>query len=723
MSQLKTECDSYRERATQYAALLRDVRPLVDQRTLPLGLTYDVLDAVSRDLNRFHRADCNARYTIAFAGAFSVGKSHLVNAILGDRILPVETVDTTLLPTVVRQSNEGQRTAAVRYLTEPEIADIFAHYRGASETFPWPASVADAQNLSEENVKRLVASLRHDRERNDVQRFLTALRDPELSDHVRGKDPKERHIPFGEIEQYVVRHRGRDERFLLSSVIIGIPDFPLGPEVELIDLPGTDADDPWARKITHRYVKDVDAMIVVSKCDSFFNQEGANLLDTIRQWGGQHAERLFFVLNKADDFIGKSAVDVLSVYQRLLERLRHYYHEKAAPRVYFTVAAARLGNDQVAIQKRLQEGLPTTGDEHLNQLLGKTMTGGGVEFLVSELNEFLMSEATTVKLNALRDRWSSLTRDIGEKLQPAGMTARMRYGGRRERLIDAYGQLLTDTQSQIRGGHQEASRLVRQLENTLRDVGKISPDALLESVDRIVERLVSPVDYDRDATEVARELWTAIYAEFERACLSHVEHSLLSGFIAKCRQVFEGPVGRLTELSITASNASLPWPPLEPTRAMLKSVELRLTEVFKKSNQGRPYRQPSPGALFGAFLDTFKEDAARVLKARTREFLVNLVDFLPLYLRWHLQDFVNSSDAFIDKVVADNVLTSDPEAFTTLLDDDEERRAEEIVTAVIELARRFSQIAQSTVRYRPLNKGTEKGAPEDGQSNERSAQT
>ncbi|MFM8330166.1 MAG: dynamin family protein, partial [Candidatus Methylumidiphilus sp.] len=61
-------------------------------------------------------------FPVAFLGAFSAGKSTIINAVLGDDILPQATKSLTAIPTLIRKGKSNK--AVISYLTEPERAEL-----------------------------------------------------------------------------------------------------------------------------------------------------------------------------------------------------------------------------------------------------------------------------------------------------------------------------------------------------------------------------------------------------------------------------------------------------------------------------------------------------------------------------------------------------------------------------------------------------------------------
>jgi len=61
-------------------------------------------------------------FPVAFLGAFSAGKSTIINAVLGDDILPQATKSLTAIPTLIRKGRANK--AIISYLTEAERLEL-----------------------------------------------------------------------------------------------------------------------------------------------------------------------------------------------------------------------------------------------------------------------------------------------------------------------------------------------------------------------------------------------------------------------------------------------------------------------------------------------------------------------------------------------------------------------------------------------------------------------
>jgi len=122
---------------------------------------YPIFDAL---IELIERLDGSTKPRIAFAGRFSAGKTTLVNAILGERVLPEGMAETTAIPTRVRYGD------ALRLFLKSGGSE----YYEASEAEQHEFMSLSASNLNSELLKRYVqqqdeAVLEHPNVLTDVE--------------------------------------------------------------------------------------------------------------------------------------------------------------------------------------------------------------------------------------------------------------------------------------------------------------------------------------------------------------------------------------------------------------------------------------------------------------------------------------------------------------------------------------------------------------------------
>ena len=80
-----------------------------------LGVTDDFTYFVNRKRTWLERLK-SPEFPVAFLGAFSAGKSTIINAVLGNDILPQATKSFTAIPTLIRKGRANR--AVIHYLNE-----------------------------------------------------------------------------------------------------------------------------------------------------------------------------------------------------------------------------------------------------------------------------------------------------------------------------------------------------------------------------------------------------------------------------------------------------------------------------------------------------------------------------------------------------------------------------------------------------------------------------
>jgi len=697
---LKATCDAYRNHAKRYMEHLHRLRRSLDQIKGEVGIENHDVDELEVRLHRFRRADCDPRYRIAFAGAFSVGKSQLINAMMGGEVLPQEIAHCTFIPTILRKGSGSERMATARYLTAPEIMEVLRYYRLDTNKAWWPSTVAEASRTSEEEVDELIGSLGEDKKAKagrDLRRLFRALRNPDLVKYVKDSDESmERTVSWGEMAGLVTRSSENDERFLLSSVVLDMPDFALGDDVEIIDLPGTDADDPWARDITHRCVKDVDALILMVDAEKVYTDASDALLGEIKEWGGHHVERLLFVLNKVDRYGGEPADHLVRAWDQLQGSLGSRFAD-SPPRVFFVSAKAALGDPDA--QAGL-ESIPLTTHDRLNELLGEAKKNGGMDYFKNHLQEFLESHATAVRMTSLTNRWTDMMARVGDRLVPASNKARRELRGGRERRIAKYD----DELQKLRRNVGESVIALKDGAVSLKGSLVDRSDAFVSQLEKVATSVSSQASRQHDGTrravEVAVERWPELNRLFCAKVVGLVRGTLLPGFLRACNEQFASPIERVRGIEIPAGTKNIPTAPADPTEAMVKSIELRIAELLQDTAELRPYPQPPNNRLWSAYEKEFSGSLDSFFRSRTREILTSLQEFLSFYLTWHLDGFQQTSEAYID-AVGDTLLYDKPECFRALITDASERLREERMQKIVELGTEFDDLANSPLPQAP----------------------
>ena len=699
MKDLSDLCNSYRTRADAFAELLRKLRELCgDSRGGLPGLppkSEELADHLIEVL-RFRRAECNPTYRVALAGGYSVGKSELINAFLNSDLLPQEMQDLTFIPTILKASESGTFVAKVRHLTHSEVTEILTYYSRRIGPGIFPAEISEVETMSARKLDAAKAQLENDRERDDLETLCRALRDPDLRRYVfESEQAHEREIDRSEIAGFVKRRSSLLERYIAGAVTIELPDFPFAPGVELVDLPGTDADDPWAKQLTTRFVKEVDALLLVSEADQVFGDASAELLQQIRNWGGDHAQRLIVVLNKTDVYAGKSGAEIRGAYQMLREGMSRYF-PAGQPLVFFVCAHAALqvspNHEQAgqAVQR-----IEKTDDPLLDQALSHTREEGGVPHLRRRLAEFLQNRAAEVKRGSLEKKWAELVRPFFELLVPAADIAR-------DELADSKSRVLARSQKRldsIMKSLQDAAAEFRTMADSYDSKPLTGNEALMHQLDGLPKEVVNTPPEGAmqflNAYEGTRQRWKQLSDWFRQSLVSSVQEHLVESFVHQVEEGVSTNLEGLAELRRAAGGDEEPTLARIPPHAIRESLQLRVEEILYRRRRARPFNVENLDDSFEDLKESFHKQASDFFRSQVREVLAELQTCLGFHVSWHVDRAVGEAEAFAESLSEGGRLAQIVERCPSWIDEPEEAREKERLALLVELGDEMRRIADS----------------------------
>ena len=284
----------------------------------------DWLAAASRpELDRARALLRRDGYSVCFAGGFSAGKSTLINALAEDPdLLPTAAGECTLSVTICTGPlADGRECVRAAYLSrEAALRGLFLHqarYRPALARFAQAASSAGADEL--------LGMLRR-----TITQLPTMHRDLGLPEHQRrALEPAKAAQLAGELAEFVElldvyrdrlgsihddalsnaptyltydrQGRGIGHMLLLDTVTLHKRNKLFQNErVRIIDLPGLDSTNAYARQVTLGYLKQADVVVNVLPPQGFT----MSYLDIINEVDeanrGNIANKMFYVINRFD---------------------------------------------------------------------------------------------------------------------------------------------------------------------------------------------------------------------------------------------------------------------------------------------------------------------------------------------------------------------------------------------------------------------------------------
>ncbi len=281
-------------------SLLQSVDMLVEIRERLLGQYNamlpplpDKLKSVLESLDKYRSRLDSERLYVAFIGGFSAGKSSIVNAILGDYVLPESPEITTAVPTMLQKSRDGKPYAKVRYLNESEQDALDTMYRCEL------CSAFNAPHLEQLPLKELIAEIE---ERAAVGENRTLVHYYKMFATLRKQrkiDPTalEKTVSLAEAQSIITDEK---ESVFIDKVSLYLP-CELPDDVTLVDLPGVSVPNPRHRKVTYHFIeKNAHAVVFVLLALRVFDKDEHEIMQIIRKGDEEVAQKTFWVLNRWD---------------------------------------------------------------------------------------------------------------------------------------------------------------------------------------------------------------------------------------------------------------------------------------------------------------------------------------------------------------------------------------------------------------------------------------
>lgn len=256
----------YKKNQQELAEILKDAS------TVTSGLNM----SKEKELAQLSEKIQNDTFKIMVTGTFKNGKSTLINALLGEEILPAYALPCTA---VINEVKYGTRKKAILYFRNP-LPD------------PLPEKLAEK-------------AARH-------------------MDRYKGRRIPPLEIPYDEIKDYVVIPIGTDEKQMklqspYEKVELFYPLELLKNGVEIIDSPGLNEDETRTR-VTMDYLGKVDAVLYVLNANAIC--AGDEMKFVQNDLKGNQFDSVFFVVNRIDQIISR---DQPLIRQYAEIKIKEYY--------------------------------------------------------------------------------------------------------------------------------------------------------------------------------------------------------------------------------------------------------------------------------------------------------------------------------------------------------------------------------------------------------------
>jgi len=284
----------------------------------------DYASAGTRDaLLRAQALLAKDHYKVCFAGGFSCGKSTTINALLGDAdLLPTAAGECTLAITVMSGPFAGRECVRVKYFTrEMALRNVVRNqkrYRNAFKLF-------DAKLKGKESADSMIAVVR------DVIAELPKISaNEQLPESLRQEFDKSKTGKYvGELQEFLGcletfasrcgtifedalanrstyltyddKQGGLGHLFLIDQVFIHKKNVLFEEKaIQVVDLPGIDSTNSYARQVSLEYLKEADLVICVLPPQGF-TMAYIDIINEFRNTSaGNIANKMFCVINRFD---------------------------------------------------------------------------------------------------------------------------------------------------------------------------------------------------------------------------------------------------------------------------------------------------------------------------------------------------------------------------------------------------------------------------------------
>lgn len=410
-------------------------------------------------------------FPVAFLGAFSAGKSTIINAVLGDDILPQATKSFTAIPTLISRSNP--RRAVIHYLGEAEREELKQLYiEELSKELRQP--VGDYLKLDRgELLRRLEKDIEHYTNQLGAfgkQKFFDELKT--LVEGWRKLSGAIKEIDLSELQNYVTEDY--QDVLFVDKVEIFLPDVDIPENVILVDLPGLGVVNPRHRKLTKSYVEnDAKAFVIAMKVFHLLEGEEIELLAEIHGQRKRVLQRAFWAINQWDVLTAKQKREELANFE---QKIDSYGFQIAKDRV-FRVSALNYLLLRLIAEGRLLPGSKI--GEHADTLqksLGKIPDRTEAEVALRTLEEvkafaqfrsslfdYLAHTAREEFLSEARSEYSELASRLREELEPLYQVYRNKNDDtmRQAYIAGELSRRQDEVMARLRRAVQEHAKLLR----------------------------------------------------------------------------------------------------------------------------------------------------------------------------------------------------------------------------------------------------------------------
>lgn len=468
---------------------------------------------------------------VAFVGLEKAGKSTLINAVIGEDVLPSDFKRTTYTTTQVQYDRD--RFIEVYFYSEEEFLEEV--FRSMLKDVDYPNfHVQTLDSVSLDNFERHFESLKNTGKKhiyekykgnleNDIKEIIEGRKD--ILKHLSGKTKKFHFSDKDEYKDYIThKHISRavKEIKIYTNVLKDLEN------IIIYDLPGFDSPTFIHSKFTKEKIRKADAVVFVREAENpSIKAPEVNIINETREEDGTELkEKLFFFCNMVDKIPSREDFD--RIKKDFKEEMLKYELSKEDSRIIYGSAKARL-----------QKLGKASGQDALNGLNNLGLTDDGIDTLLENLRKFNREERRKILYKRVAHLVDEL-KDIAENVvkiieRNTGVSSGNKIFGSELRNLEE--KVRKNIISQMQSFHSEVKKLVqdrslsKKVSNSIND--KFSFDSLLSKEDR--EKLQKELSLETSTFEkrpgkyntvIRSELYKRVSEDFENIVQESVKVEL-----------------------------------------------------------------------------------------------------------------------------------------------------------------------------------------------------
>lgn len=264
-------------------------------------------------------------YRIAFVGGFNSGKSTLINAMLGDYILPEAGKALTSVPTYIKRSLSGDDEFIIHYLSKEEVFRVKRLYRRALAEDLGDLS---AVNLGDDGIidvfDKKIKSAREEGLNSHLDAKLlehfkkVLLHEKNLQDKIT-ETPRSvectREKAFSTIKDDL-------EAAFIDRIEVRLKNVDIPPDVVIVDLPGVSVHNPRHREVTMDFIKrSAHAIVLVLSAKRILDKDENLILKGFMGSNINIQNKFFWVINQWDLVTDLDKKDIEADFEEMCSNL------------------------------------------------------------------------------------------------------------------------------------------------------------------------------------------------------------------------------------------------------------------------------------------------------------------------------------------------------------------------------------------------------------------